>query len=1027
MKADYVQASTQQLPNTITIRTPTADKTSALTRDFPFQIFETNLRLGTQEWSSPNFPAGSSHIRPGLMLCGRANDAVLDVDESFGYTEDFLTLPKQSTLEANSIFHTASDIWTPDSSVAAALKSVVPKIFSDEAKPGSSTTSLNTQIFPSSLHRQVLFSVANNFAGLEAIPIKHIFHFLQKETDKNFYQLVRSSARTWSSRAIIQNLFEAAIEAGDAKIVDVLIRENCKDIDVNKFFLSFEGFRYTPIERASQLRYKDVVKNLLDHGADVNRTYRYENCCSALDYAVYWDECSSRFRLDTQIFRILLEKGGDLSYQGLRQLIQSKDEDLVILFISTKAGQHAASWTRESILHEAMESLDDDTSAEIIRIMSTYGVDLNCDGYLIQVTYSRIQVTYSRFGFPGESQDKMIDFAARGGKTKTVRILLDSGAFLTGNTLPAAVASGNRDLIQLVITNGADINGIGSWRTTALAEAIRLQNTQVLRIVEDHGAFHNMLGEEQFSAALRAASEVENFQLIERLLDLRGDVSPGDFGLALILATRQGRDEVAKSFIDAGANVNRVLKNKSPLVEALKRQKEAIVMWLLDADADPKFDPRNDPTFDCVPEFVPPMILAVEWGNRSVIESLILAGADVNKGTMNESALTIAVKCQDYELIHLLLASGADLNDYQRRDSGWDQVGLQKINVLKAAVQTGDLEMVRFLLDQGADPDNPAALRQATLENDELVDLLLERYRTRYPARRSYFGVDVLVRAVFDGNERVIKMMLEKGISAKLFSYEDGVRATPFGHAIARQESNFTGCLELFLQNGCRGNDIVAQATDWDPDPPTPPRITALLAAIGSQNISAVELLIRYEADVNFPTRARIKRTPLQRAAEVGSLDILNLLLNHGANVHAPAAERSGGTALQLAAIGGYVAIACKLLSLKADPNAPASKVNGRTALEGAAEHGRLDMVQLLLNGGAGSRQEDEGQVANAITLARDNGHIPICDLLESHFSSKRQGSGLELLADDNNGDLTDFNLDDDPFSFVDFDGTGSF
>ena len=133
-------------------------------------------------------------------------------------------------------------------------------------------------------------------------------------------------------------------------------------------------------------------------------------------------------------------------------------------------------------------------------------------------------------------------------------------------------------------------------------------------------------------------------------------------------------------------------------------------------------------------------------------------------------------------------------------------------------------------------------------------------------------------------------------------------------------------------------------------------------------------------------------------------------------------AERGGGTALQLAAIGGYIPIACKLLSLGADPNAPASKVNGRTALEGAAEHGRLDMVKVLLNGGAGSRPDHDAQVASAIALAMDKGHLPICELLESHLSSCGQGSGLELQPFENTGGFTNLNFDADPIFHPNFD-----
>ena len=45
--------------------------------------------------------------------------------------------------------------------------------------------------------------------------------------------------------------------------------------------------------------------------------------------------------------------------------------------------------------------------------------------------------------------------------------------------------------------------------------------------------------------------------------------------------------------------------------------------------------------------------------------------------------------------------------------------------------------------------------------------------------------------------------------------------------------------------------------------------------------------------------------------------------------------------------------IACLLLNKGAEVDALTAKVDGKTALEEASEHGRIDIVQLLLNAGA--------------------------------------------------------------------------
>ena len=1028
-----------------------------MTLDLPFHTLESHLRLYTQpshqNSSWPNFTAGPSTINPRLTLNG-ADAEDLYLDGNIGFVEVSKDLEQQPSFEVTSTVHTASNVWTPDSSVLTALKSVVPRSIAAEDIPDSSVMSPSTQIFTSSLRRQTLFSVANNFAGLNTFPVKDMIRFLQKETNESFYRLVRSD-RSYSSRMIVQNIFKAAIEFGDARIVDILIRENPKDIKVNEQLCSVDGWRYTPIERASMLRYADVVEVLLKHGADVTATDlecdHHSRC--ALDYAI-------RSRLDgdyleydphPQILQRLLEAGGDLACGAMSALVRHGEGKLVVLILSANARKNAAKWRAWGIFRDAMMSLDDYTSMEVVRIMLKCGVDLNSD---------------AEDDYPPDRPLRMIDAAAQRGNLGSVILLLDSGALLTGDTLPCAIASGNQDLILLLLTKGADVNSIGSRGDTPLAAAIRLEDAQILKLIEDRGASVNMNVEDQVSAVLKAALEVGNMHFMERLIQHEGKTSPLILGCALVLAIRDGRDEFAKNLIDAGADVNiRQRHGKGPpLYEALMRRNEALILSLLDADADPDLRVYEGPAS---------IVIAAEWGNRSVIENLIFAGADVNargdtskRGTdcVNtyergaETALTIAVKRQDRDLIQFLLNLGADLNN-QRYSDGTvplntyeyktetvltlavkrqDRNLIQSLlnlgadlnnqrysdgTALQVAAENGDIEMVGFLLDQGADPMDSAAFI-ATFKNEKLFDLLFERCCARYPMNWGVSGTEILAGAIAQGNERVIRLMFERKVKCNVMVCLEDQTATPFGHAIPRERANFTGLLELFLQNGCNPNDIVSKS--WGPclDHGTPPsRVTALLAAIGTRNALMVELFIRYGADVNFPTRGPVKRTPLQRAAEIGSLEIVELLINHGANVHAPAAERGGGTALQFAAIGGYIPLACRLLSLKADVNAPRSKVNGRTALEGAAEHGRLDMVKLLLNGGAGSEHGGEGQIANAISLARNNGYYPICDLLESHLSSGRQGSGREMLADANNGDLSAWTLDDDYFGLVSCEG----
>jgi ankyrin repeat protein len=140
----------------------------------------------------------------------------------------------------------------------------------------------------------------------------------------------------------------------------------------------------------------------------------------------------------------------------------------------------------------------------------------------------------------------------------------------------------------------------------------------------------------------------------------------------------------------------------------------------------------------------------------------------------------------------------------------------------------------------------------------------------------------------------------------------------------------------------------------------------------------------------------------------VGDLGIIELLLGHGADVNAPAAQRGGGTAFQLASLNGFIPIVQLFLKHGADVHAPASKVDGRSPLEGAAEHGRLDMITVLLEAGAGSKGKEEPQFTRAITLAEENGHEPVANLLKGYILDGKIRSCANMFED-----LVDWNFDE--------------
>ena len=117
------------------------------------------------------------------------------------------------------------------------------------------------------------------------------------------------------------------------------------------------------------------------------------------------------------------------------------------------------------------------------------------------------------------------------------------------------------------------------------------------------------------------------------------------------------------------------------------------------------------------------------------------------------------------------------------------------------------------------------------------------------------------------------------------------------------------------------------------------------LGNASSQNeVEMAMLLLRRGADPNIATEENF--TPLLSAAYHGHTEMVRLLIRAGANVNA-AETRYGFTPLASAAQYGHAETVELLLDAGADPTVRVK--NGMTAMRLARDHGRTDVVKILM------------------------------------------------------------------------------
>src|SRR5687767_9324547 len=156
----------------------------------------------------------------------------------------------------------------------------------------------------------------------------------------------------------------------------------------------------------------------------------------------------------------------------------------------------------------------------------------------------------------------------------------------------------------------------------------------------------------------------------------------GENGVSsVLLALYHGKRDIARLLIDRGAALS--FHDACAAGEAEKAK--AMLM--------------NDPTLldRRSPDGYPPLGLAIFFGNTDLAKFLIEKGADVNAAAQNSqrvAPLHAAAAVCDHEIIRMLLDRGANPNSRQQLD----------YTPLHTAGARGDIEMAKLLLARGADP-----------------------------------------------------------------------------------------------------------------------------------------------------------------------------------------------------------------------------------------------------------------------------------------------------------------------------------
>uniref|UniRef100_A0A8H7NM42 Uncharacterized protein n=1 Tax=Bionectria ochroleuca TaxID=29856 RepID=A0A8H7NM42_BIOOC len=506
----------------------------------------------------------------------------------------------------------------------------------------------------------------------------------------------------------------------------------------------------------------------------------------------------------------------------------------------------------------------------------------------------------------------------------------------TIGNLSAAIRGGQQNMVELMleqraITHGEAVclrsmshpyrYGCASYcrrPTTPLAEAIRTQNCDLIRHLEERGALDRISDPSlpDLNAVIIATVEVGNLPYLKQLLERAPPGIGKELECALVDAIELKHTEIADTLMVYLAEGDYVSRNTADQImrSALEIRDKDLVYKTI------KYFGTSDLSYKHLNE-------AVRWGNMSIVKYLIELEPILFLEFSSLYALEITIENNHVELATLLLDRGAPSDCLQK------------------AIEVGSCELARLLLKYSANPASEEAFSLALqAPNTSLFKIVSEAFALRYPNGLKGFGVNGLITAFDARDSSTLECLI--GLNLDVNSI---VTATRPG-----QEIVDTTTLLYAIQSCGKydpvGIEMISQllkAGAWRDRQP-------LLAAIKSDNLQIVRLLLDNAFDINQPAHERLSRTPLQQACEIGNFQMVEYLVNQGAKVNASPAVNGGGTALQLAAISGNVRVVRLLLDKEANIHADPALIHGRTALEGAAEHGRISVLNILLEKGAG-------------------------------------------------------------------------
>jgi ankyrin repeat protein len=334
-----------------------------------------------------------------------------------------------------------------------------------------------------------------------------------------------------------------------------------------------------------------------------------------------------------------------------------------------------------------------------------------------------------------------------------------------------AAEQGNAGIVTRLLNAGADVNTVDGTGDTLLMASVRAGNDDVVRLLLDRGAQVNATEPDLGHTALMYAVRDDKGAIVIMLLQ---------HGAAVDARTRVGaKPDVRPPGAGGGSHGVGIVRGGVP--------------------------PQGEqlPT----PGGMTPLLFAARDGARASAESLVAAGADVNAADPNGmTPLMMAITNNQLDVARYLVTAGADVRkaDAYGRTPLWAAVEIRNLDMRSGATENGvdrdaAMQIITMLLDKGVDVNArvkefpPQRRYMLPLGSLEWVD---------------FTGQTAFIRAAQSGDVPVMRRLLEKGADPNITTFNgttalmaaagvNWVAGQTFSESPARWLEAVQLCLEL--------------------------------------------------------------------------------------------------------------------------------------------------------------------------------------------------------------------------------------